>query len=523
MLELAKAYGIACRVNSSDPQLSAKYAKECVACLREAVFRGFRDFFLLQRDEDLDSLRDTVEFKDFMVRVLGGVRYSSVRRVTEDIEVTTLPSQGTRQIQEYAHRLDARGFRPLVHAAVAAEDGEQNLATALWYRPRSLEAESQRDLRRRTNAAIALLRLGESEVWQLLDGNEPDLATSIIHTAQLSGLAFSRVLQRLENEQDPHIQQSLVQLMGEYDFDSANPDAISRLRELCSSTSSPGVHSAAEWTLRAWGQTDAVVLAIEESQARQQGATRPWRIDPSGITMVRLEMPESPGQTKHRFEISTKEITRSQMKSLFQQLGRSDALSLRVAPDYECPQISVTWFDAARFCRWLSEQNGVSEEQMCYPGLSRIQVGMLVPSDFMQRTGYRLPTEKEWAFACRALTVTRRFHGDDVQHVKYYGWSQANSMGITWPVGSLKPNPFGLFDVYGNVWEWCHDRADLPWIFAALGMQAEVVSDDNNRILRGGSYYNPEFHLQTSMRISNRPSFLSEDYGFRVVRTIIPE
>jgi formylglycine-generating enzyme required for sulfatase activity len=236
--------------------------------------------------------------------------------------------------------------------------------------------------------------------------------------------------------------------------------------------------------------------------------------------MIRLRLPRLPGQPVHQFEISAQEVTRRQMQAYLEQAGTADDLIRLAAPEPDCPQIRVTWYDAARYCRWLSEQAGLPDDQMCYPTLERIKSGMRMQQNFLQRAGYRLPTEEEWDYACRASATTRRFFGDDELYVGYYGWSQVNADARTRPVGMLKPNPFGLFDVYGNAWEWCHDRAETPWISAALGMHTEEVAEQYYRMLRGGSYYLPEAYLLTSMRIANRPSFLSEDYGFRIARTV---
>ena len=82
---------------------------------------------------------------------------------------------------------------------------------------------------------------------------------------------------------------------------------------------------------------------------------------------------------------------------------------------------------------------------------------MKVRADYQGLSGYRLPREAEWEYACRAGTVTAWAHGSDPDLLVYYAWYVLNANGTMHPVGSLKPNGLGLFDVHGNAWQWCHD------------------------------------------------------------------
>ena len=117
----------------------------------------------------------------------------------------------------------------------------------------------------------------------------------------------------------------------------------------------------------------------------------------------------------------------------------------------------VSWFDAVRYCRWLTEQTEevIPEEQRCYPPLEEIGPSLRLPDDYLDRSGYRLPTEEEWEYAARAGSVTSRFFGSSDEFLDKYAWWAINGEEQTWCVGQKRPNPFGLFDIYGNVAEWC--------------------------------------------------------------------
>jgi formylglycine-generating enzyme required for sulfatase activity len=125
--------------------------------------------------------------------------------------------------------------------------------------------------------------------------------------------------------------------------------------------------------------------------------------------------------------------------------------------DNECPANRLWMITAMKYCRWLSEQEGIAEDQMCYPPTGEITESHLQLSDEMiSRTSYRLPTEAEWQIACSAGTLTDWSYGSSAEQIVHFGWSAANSMGRLHPCGTLIPNPLGIFDMHGNIGEWCH-------------------------------------------------------------------
>jgi len=149
------------------------------------------------------------------------------------------------------------------------------------------------------------------------------------------------------------------------------------------------------------------------------------------------------------------------------------------------PVINVSWYDAVAYCEWLSQKTGES---------------------------YRLPTEAEWEYACRAGTTTRWCFGDDEKELEKYAWYDKNSYDLgkthpdygTPPVGEKLPNPWGLYDMHGNVWEWCEDWYD---------------KDKDKKVLRGGSWSNSADWTRSSDRSGDYPSDRLDSRGFRLLRT----
>jgi formylglycine-generating enzyme required for sulfatase activity len=159
------------------------------------------------------------------------------------------------------------------------------------------------------------------------------------------------------------------------------------------------------------------------------------------------------------------------------------------------PAIDVSWNDiAAEFLPWLSRKTGKR---------------------------YRLLTEAEWEYAARAGTTTRYAFGDKIgraqAHFSEHSWGQA---GKTMPAGSFQPNPFGLYDMHGNVWEWVQDCWNETYDGAPSEGAAWTAGDCDRRVARGGSWYVYARDLRSAYRVSEPPDNRDNNMGFRVARTL---
>ncbi len=175
----------------------------------------------------------------------------------------------------------------------------------------------------------------------------------------------------------------------------------------------------------------------------------------------------------------------------------------------------VSWNDAAEFCRKLS-----LKEQF-KPFYFRAGE-TITPLD---GTGYRLPTEAEWEFACRAGTTTKFWIGDKNDHLLQAGWFRVNSDNRAHVVGELMANPFGLHDSHGNVLEWCQDwwggRYDEKFLEKpTVDPQGASASESSRRVIRGGAWSLSESHCRSSGRDAVNPKDHPAGVGFRVSLTV---
>ena len=179
----------------------------------------------------------------------------------------------------------------------------------------------------------------------------------------------------------------------------------------------------------------------------------------------------------------------------------------RFTGDGRRPVEQVTWFDTVAFCNRLSEREQLAPFYAIDGEQVRIAGG----------NGYRLPTEAEWEYACRAGTTTRWWFGDDESRLSEFAWYGANSGGTTHPVGEKPANAWGLHDLHGNVWEWCGD-----WFGAySSGRVIDPTGPQSGegRVLRGGSWDYVPRYCRGAFRISGRPVDRDEFLGFRAART----
>jgi formylglycine-generating enzyme required for sulfatase activity len=175
------------------------------------------------------------------------------------------------------------------------------------------------------------------------------------------------------------------------------------------------------------------------------------------------------------------------------------------------PVEQISWTQAARYCNARSKAEGL---EPCYNAEAECN---------FDATGYRLPTEAEWEYACRAGSSTEYSFGNDARELAEAAWFTDNADKKTHPVGGKKPNAWGLFDMHGNVAEWCHDFYDKDYYAHSPEMNPRGPTDGDKNVLRGGAWNSRADVLRSAARVGESPGFQDACFardaiGFRCVR-----
>jgi formylglycine-generating enzyme required for sulfatase activity len=433
--------------------------------------------------------------------------------------------------------------------------------------PEATEAARQTLARRQSGAGLALLKLGQDKaVWPLLKHSEyPETRSRLTLRLGPLGIDAGTLAARLEQEKDVSARRALILALGEYSAEQVPEELRKRLvRTLLRwyrTDSDPGIHSAIDWLLR-HGKDGPVARPLDWKQAKElekidsdlaaRGrARRNWYVNSQGQTLAVVDARKpflmgSPGDEAghedhekqywrligRRFVLGTKLVTVAQFKRFLKAHPEIEhTYPSKYSPEDEGPIINVTWFEAAQYCRWLSDQEGFGKNDRVYPPVKEIEkckdgvTPLKMPADYLKRKGYRLPTEAEWEFACRAGARTSCYFGSALELLPRYSWFLGNNANRTWPVGQKRPNDLGLFDMHGNVWNWCQDRyeeypagtRDRP---ARDEEDSRPIVERFNRVLRGSSFTYHPTGARASYRFVRRPGNRIYSAGLRVASTL---
>ena len=174
------------------------------------------------------------------------------------------------------------------------------------------------------------------------------------------------------------------------------------------------------------------------------------------------------------------------------------------------PTINVSWYDAVAYCNWRSQKEGLTAAYAINGTNVTYNTGA---------NGYRLPTEAEWEYAARGGNKSRGYTYSGSNDGGEVAWCTSNSGNTTQPVGGKKPNELGLYDMSGNVWEWCWDWYGDKYYSQSGRENPTGPSSGRSRVLRGGGWYGYVGGLRCAYRYSLIPAGTLNGSGFRLART----
>jgi serine/threonine protein kinase/formylglycine-generating enzyme required for sulfatase activity len=384
--------------------------------------------------------------------------------------------------------------------------------------------------RRQANIGLALAVTGQMDrVWPLLrHGPDPTARSYLLERLGPAGVDLKVLAARLDREPDVSVCRAIVLSLGQADevqLLAGREQWTARLLAMYRDDPDPGNHAAAGWVLRQWQQDDRLrEIDGRLATGKPEGARR-WYVNRQGQTMVLVPAPgevtvgagdeQYQQRLEHGFALAATDVTVEQFLRFCKDRKREHEYFKKGAPTADCPMNKVTWYQAAEYCNWLSEQEGIPKDQWCYRPNHRgeFAAGMKLAPGCPRLAGYRLPGEAEWEQACRAGSATLWSCGNAEELIEKYAWVYANAAATSHPVGSLKPNDLGLFDMHGNVWQWCQEAFER-------NADKEALADQVNRIVRGGSYVNGVAGAYSANRTGIEPAAVHVHVGFRPARTL---
>ncbi len=443
--------------------------------------------------------------------------------------------------------------------------------------PAAKVIEIDRRAERQAKAAVALFRLGGAErVWPLLVhksdprvrgflihlltrlGDDPGTTKACLQKIETIAQARSSAgrLTQDESTNDPNrsslfdpatsTERALILIVGYFKVEHLAKEerapAIQKLLDIYRDDPDPGVHGAARWALGRWHQSKLLNQIDSVLAQRKTNDESRWFVNSAGQTMVRIHGPlrfrmgapatdpEYQKETQHdrriprRFAIATTEVSIGEFETFWNEHSTEFEVptSQFRKGSREQPRGGVSWYMAAAYCNWLSKKE-LRKPVYSTNKKGKYAQGMSLTADSFDGGGYRLPTEAEWEYACRAGTDTSRYFGYSKALIPDYAQMSWDQEPTAKPCGSLMPNDFGLFDMLGNLMEWCHDE-DYDYEDFKEDMKSDhffkSLINGQHYVMRGGSIVNHAHNARAPMRTRYEPGDSQFTLGFRVARSL---
>jgi len=465
--------------------------------------------------------------------------------------IELIPSAQSQELVYFTEPLRKSGTAALT--ALKSQGSQLIGAYQALPRATTVEDEESRDRSARQIVNFILMQTLLADwngYWENLNYSpDPRIRTYLVHSSLKAGLdrpQLWRQLAKCSEGGKPYAGtcSGILLAIGEPNGDGSEiaitNSQLTLLKSIFSNHPDCGVHSTTEWLLGTLHQDIAELKRSLASTEPKDG--RNWYILPNGMTFSII----APGEftmgaeewaiqlsgnrinthqrvIPRRLAISTTKVTCGQFRELCPQV-RSLELSpdrsknpgpLAKAPDHQ-PVTAVELEEAMAFCQSLTQQTGLSLNDECYQLESNTE--RRVPKvNCLERHGYRLMTEAEAEFAIRAGTTTPRYYGHDPELLRRYEWHWENSGDVIHPIARLCPSGWGLFDSSGNVFEMCHDSADMDVAKGVRIVDSLQPGPFGRLVYKGGMYTLPQKYVMSGYRSHG---WADKSIGFRIVRTL---
>ena len=390
----------------------------------------------MDEDADLDPIRDDPAFAEIMKAGHPDRRYAAVWSSDASFEASPDLRSRSRRPPAAVPGTDRPGLSPRVALSVARTTPEGPLVTAsVWHRPVITEEIKDRLAERQARAAVALVRMGKAEeVWPLLRHSaDPRLRSFIVNWLNPLGAdpkLIAAELDRIDPNAKPTPAQgqqkmdailfhpetsqrrALILALGTYGTEGLSPGEreplIGKLLDLYRNDPDAGIHGAAEWTLRQWEQQEKLKELDAQLMKLKDRGDRRWFVNGQGQTFAVIEgpvefrmgspptepdrdserdpaSPDHPPPVRHRRQGGDGRAVSEVRERRTPRIDHAQQLN-RYSPDPEGPMIGSTWYHAAAYCNWLSEQEGLPKDQWCYVPNEQGQYaeGMTIPADVLR-------------------------------------------------------------------------------------------------------------------------------------------
>ncbi|MEQ1829975.1 MAG: protein kinase, partial [Pirellula sp.] len=386
------------------------------------------------------------------------------------------------------------------------------------------------------NVAIAALRLGAKDGYleALQVNDDPEVMTQFIHRCRTGGVlaielwncVSEQLARRDKHAPGDRVKKNqllfgLLLALGEFPNDAIDADMVNKVASLFKTDPSAAVHGATGWLLRHWQRTN-LVDEIERTPANYDRSREWFRllvdagdrrkfsytfvVFPAGEYTIGSQADEPDHDEDERlrdmeiafpFALLDREITVRELLAFDPNFFRDTTMSLD--SDSEKAGGFVSWDDSANFCKWLTEHVEIVGSPVAIQESSS-------QSPQINRFDFRLPHDAEWEIACRGGMRTMFSCGSDVSLLKHYAWYDKFESGIA--SRTLRPNFCGLFDMHGNVFEWCNDDFE-SWSDSAI--KASTDTTEPQKVLRSGAWH----YAAVAIRSANRSSGGRNSPGLR--------